>query len=437
MREMKDSGVEWIGEIPVNWSIERLQWHLYEIKESNNPIKTTQILSLTNKYGVIPYEEKGEQGNKAKENYNEYKLAYPDTIVANSMNILIGSVGICHYYGCVSPVYYVFKPHINENLNFLNYVFQMEQFQKELRRFANGILEIRLRLSAANILKRVVAFPPCEEQIIISRFLDKKCSQIDALISNAQQQIEKLKAYKQSIITETVTKGLDPDAPMKDSGVEYLGKIPSNWGIISIGIAFKYMGGYAFKSELFCGETENQVLRIGNIKNDNLILNEKQVFIRDDYAEQARNCEVDEEDILFTMTGTKGKKDYFYTLLVSADNLRDKNLFINQRVGIFRKKVADIIMRYYNYVLKEYSILNYIFLSETGTANQGNLGIENISRTKMFLPPLDEQLQIADYLDTKCSQIDNLISIKQKKIDKLQQYKKSLIYEYVTGKKEV
>lgn len=230
MREMKDSGVEWIGEIPETWIVERLQWHLDEIKESNSPIKTTQVLSLTNKAGVIPYEDKGEQGNKAKENYDEYKLAYPDTIVANSMNILIGSVGICRYFGCVSPVYYVFKPKENELLSYLNYVFQMEQFQKELRRYANGILEIRLRLSSANIIKRYVAFPSHEEQIAISHFLDRKCTQIDALISNAQQQIEKLKAYKQSVITETVTKGLDPDVKMKDSGVEWIGEIPEHWG---------------------------------------------------------------------------------------------------------------------------------------------------------------------------------------------------------------
>lgn len=118
---MKNSGIEWIGEIPDSWRLERLQWHLAEIKEQNFPIKTTQVLSLTNKLGVIPYEQKGEQGNKSKENYDEYKIAYPNTIVANSMNILIGSVGICNYLGCVSPVYYVFKPLKNENIEYQLY----------------------------------------------------------------------------------------------------------------------------------------------------------------------------------------------------------------------------------------------------------------------------------------------------------------------------
>ena len=159
MREMKNSGVAWIGEIPTDWVLERLQWHITEIKESNNPIKTRHVLSLTNKLGVIPYEEKGAQGNVSKENYDEYKLAYPDTIVANSMNILIGSVGICKYFGCVSPVYYVYKPNEGENLEFLNYLFQSEQFQKQLRQYANGILEIRLRVSSSGILKRLIALP--------------------------------------------------------------------------------------------------------------------------------------------------------------------------------------------------------------------------------------------------------------------------------------
>ena len=109
MREMKDSGIEWIGEIPSDWKLERSQWHLEEVNISNNPIQTNNVLSLTNKLGVVPYEEKGNQGNKSKENVYEYKLAYPNTIVANSMNILIGSVGLCDYFGCVSPVYYVFR----------------------------------------------------------------------------------------------------------------------------------------------------------------------------------------------------------------------------------------------------------------------------------------------------------------------------------------
>ena len=234
MREMKDSGIEWIGSIPTHWKTERLQWHITEIKETNKPEKSRQVLSLTNKRGVIPYEEKGAQGNVAKEDYSQYKLAYPGTIVANSMNILIGSVGRCDYYGCVSPVYYVYKPNEGENLEFISFIFQMEQFQRELRRYANGILEIRLRVSSDGILKREMAFPPIEEQERIVEYLGMKCSQVDDLIANVQAQIEKLRAYRQSVITEVVIKGLDPTVPMKDSGVEWIGEIPAAWDTVRV-----------------------------------------------------------------------------------------------------------------------------------------------------------------------------------------------------------
>ena len=118
---------EWFGKIPSDWKLERLQWHIEEINEKNNPIKTTNILSLTNKLGVVPYSEKGNQGNNSKEDYTQYKIAYENTIVANSMNVLIGSVGLSKYYGCVSPVYYVYKAKENENIEFYNYLFQTRE----------------------------------------------------------------------------------------------------------------------------------------------------------------------------------------------------------------------------------------------------------------------------------------------------------------------
>ena len=178
MRKMKDSGIAWIGEIPEGWKVDRLKSYIHEVKEINKPVKTKKVLSLTNVSGVIPYEEKGAKGNVSKEDYTQYKLAYPDTIVANSMNVLIGSVGICNYYGCVSPVYYVFKTVNNANIKFINYIFQTIPFQKELRKYANGIMEIRLRLSSNDIMCRYIMVPPLREQKQIADFLDKKCSEI-------------------------------------------------------------------------------------------------------------------------------------------------------------------------------------------------------------------------------------------------------------------
>lgn len=437
VRMMKDSGIEWIGKIPEDWQVERLQWNMEEIVEKNSPVKMEMVLSLTKEKGVIPYDEKGNQGNKSKENLEEYKIAYCDTIVANSMNILIGSVGISKYDGCVSPVYYVFKNNNKTDLRFLNYIFSTTQFQKQLRKFANGILEIRLRVSSENIMKQLVAFPSITEQAKISDFLDEKTCEIDSLITKTKESIEEYKKYKQSVITERITKGIDEDVCLMDSKVEYLGKIPEHWNIVPLSVLLQFIGGYAYKSERFCEETNNQVIRIGNVKNDYFILDEKQVFIDDEYALESEKCKIVENDILFTMTGTKGKKDYFYTLVVKNEHLQNRKLFINQRVGCFRAITDKVYMPYYNYLLKYEPLLEYIFLFETGTANQGNLGIESISTLKLLLPPLKEQKEIVKCLDKKCAEIDALITKKESFVEEMETYKKSLIYEYVTGKKEV
>ena len=166
-----------------------------------------------------------------------------------------------------------------------------------------------------------------------------------------------------------------------------------------------------------------------------MLLDTSPVYVDDETANIAKKYELKPGCILFTMTGTKGKRDYFYTLLLKESDFC-KKLYLNQRVGCFIAKM-DICPNYYNYLLKDNRILDQVFLYETGTANQGNLGIESISRTMLHLPPLDEQQSIASYLDTKCAEIDALIAIKQVKIEELKEYKKSVIYEYVTGKKEV
>lgn len=428
MREMKDSGIEWIGSIPTHWKTERLQWHITEIKETNKPEKSRQVLSLTNKRGVIPYEEKGAQGNVAKEDYSQYKLAYPGTIVANSMNILIGSVGRCDYYGCVSPVYYVYKPNEGENLEFISFIFQMEQFQRELRRYANGILEIRLRVSSDGILKREMAFPPIEEQERIVEYLGMKCSQVDDLIANVQAQIEKLKAYKQSLITEVVTKGLDPTVPMKDSGFEWIGEIPAHWEITRK-LAFVTTEGISYGIvKLFDPDDVNgvKVLRCsdvleGFIKPDNI-----RTVTREVSNEYARTILAGGE-VLVNVRGSLGG------CAVVPEEMAGYNI---------AREVAKITLnsrmcnRYVMYYLLSRCFVEYRTSHLSGSVYVG-LNIELLSSCPLPNPELTEQKAIADYLDKKCSQIDHLIAIKQAKSEKLEQYKQSLIYEYVTGKREV
>ena len=417
---MKNSGIEWIGEIPDSWKLERLQWHMFEIKEQNTPVKTMQVLSLTNKLGVVPYEQKGEQGNKSKENYEEYKIAYPQTIVANSMNILIGSVGICNYLGCVSPVYYVFKPLESENIEYLNYVFQLTEFQKELRKYASGILEIRLRLAASDILKQEVAFPSKAEQKKIVEYLHQKLSNVDKLIEVQQAQIDKLKEYKQSVITEAVTKGLDPTVPMKNSGVEWIGMIPESWNVVQLSSLF-----YEHKCKNLGMKATNLLsLSYGTIKRKNIATCDG--LLPESF--EGYNV-IDNGDIVLRLTDLQNDQRSLRTGLSM-----EKGIVTSAYVTL-RKRNLNVDVRFMHFFLHAFDVSKGFY--GLGSGVRQGLNFDGIRKLTMLLPSIDEQIQIADYLDDKCAKIDKLIAIKQAKIDKLQEYKKSLIYEYVTGKKEV
>jgi hypothetical protein len=414
---MKDSGIEWIGEIPCDWKLERSQWHLEEVNISNNPIQTNNVLSLTNKLGVVPYEEKGNQGNKSKENVYEYKLAYPNTIVANSMNILIGSVGLCDYFGCVSPVYYVFKAKKHNNIKFLNYVFQTVGFQRELRKYANGILEIRLRVSASDILKRFIPFPSENEQQRIAEFLDRECGKIDGVKADIQAQIDTLEQYKRSIITEAVTHGLNPFAPMKDSGVDYIDKIKSDWRITKIGfVCSKLTRGFSAEDPaLICSNNGSVMLR-----------DEEKAcgkMVSEDNAMQGihiGDIAIHGMDTWHGAIGFSKIKGKITRVVHVCDSSEDKRFIV--------------------YYLKSLAYQNVYKLISNGV--RGNTSDfrswDKVKDIYICLPATKkEENEICDYLDAQCENIDMIIADKKLQIETLDGYKKSLIYEYVTGKKEV
>lgn len=415
MREMKDSGFNWIGKIPKHWVVERLQWHLYEINKKNSPIQTTNVLSLTNKRGVIPYEDKGAQGNISKENYNEYHLAYKDTIVANSMNILIGSVGYSEYFGCVSPVYYVFKEKTNNNLRFINYIMQTPQFQKELRKYANGILEIRLRVSSDDILKRMVAFPCLQEQGKIADYLDKKCGEIDSIIANIQKQIDILTVYKHTIIAECVTKGLDNDAEIKKSEIYYMAPYNSKWNLSKIGYVLKKLSRSFDSSHpaVLCTNKGKVSIRPDTLTGK---------MVSEDHAMQG----IRKGDIAIHGMDTwhgaiaYSEIDGKITRVVHVCNSNQDNRFIV-------------------YYLQHLAFAGVYKLISNGIRENTSdfRSWDKVKDIYIAYPSRKEQQEIADYLDKKCTEIESIIADKKQQLEVIEKYKKSLIYEYVTGKKEV
>lgn len=432
MREMKDSGIEWIGKIPVNWKTERLQWHLQEVNIGNNPVQTTNILSLTNKKGVIPYEEKGNQGNKSKEDVSGYKLAYPNTIVANSMNVIIGSVGLSKYYGCVSPVYYVFKAVNNDSIDFYNYIFSVVGFQRELRKFANGILEIRLRVSSDSILKRPVAIPPIDEQKRIVAFLDSKCSELDALSADIQKEIEILEQYKRSVITEAVTKGLNPDAEMKDSKNQRIGTIPAHWNVhkIKYHIASISSGLSAVTSDSSSSESGKYVLRTSAVSTGVFKPNEVKAVLENVIDRLV--CPVEVDTLVMSRMNTAEMVGYCAYIGNPYPNyyLPDKLWKIHTQPSLYAK---------YAWFVINSSVSHRWFASIATGASSSMLNISLLDFEQLVIPvpPRNEQNCIADFLEKKCSEVEIAIQEKKQQLEVLDSYKKSLIYEYVTGKKEV
>ena len=431
-REMKDSGVEWIGEIPENWKVERLQWHLQEINKLNNPVETEYILSLNNKTGVIPYEERDNMGNKAKEDYSQYKIAYPDTLVMNSMNVIIGSVGISHYYGCISPVYYVFKARDRTELRYINYVFKIERFQKELRKYANGILEIRLRISVHDTLRRLIPIPNYEEQCKIADFLDGQCEKINLAIEKAKVSIEEYRNLKQSFITQIVTKGINENDTMKESGIEWIGKIPASWKVTQLRHCASIRSGitlgktYSKDTEL----VEMPYLRVANVQDGYVDTND--IAVLQVSKDEIEKYSLSAGEVLMTEGGDRDK--------LGRGCVWDGRITpcLHQN-HIFAVKVKEKLLNphYLEYLTASSVGRTYFDVTAVKTTNLACTSSSKVLAFTIPLPSIDEQNEIVDYLKEKCGCIENVIFKKEQFISELENYKKSLIYEYVTGKKEV
>ncbi len=413
---MKDSGQEWIGAIPESWNTNRIRYCLNEINVKNSPVKTEQILSLVKDKGVMLYEEKGDVGNKAKEDITGYKVAFPNTLIVNSMNILIGSVGISKYKGCVSPVYYVFREKDNSDLRFVNYIFNTREFQKELRKYANGILEIRLRVSATDIFNRKMPLPPKDEQIKIADFLDEKCAEIDKLSEDIQKQIDILEEYKKSAVTRAVTKGLNPNTEMKDSGVQWIGFMPSHWEINRGKFILKYLQKPTRETDgvITCFRDGEVTLR-SKRREEGFTMADKEIGYQG----------IDIGDLV--VHGMDG----FAGAIGISDSRGKASPVLN---------VLDTAMdkKYIMYYLRSMAYSDVFLNLATGIRVRScDLRWNKLANLVYPIPPLEEQKRISSYIEEILESTDKTILAEKELYERLQDYKKSIIYEYVTGKKMV
>ena len=427
MREMKDSGIQWLREYPANWDLIKIKYCLKERVEKNNPVRTTDILSLTAKQGVIPYDQKEGGGNKPKEDVSAYRLAYPGDIVMNSMNILSGSVGLSNYFGCVSPVYYMLRPiDTSEDVRFYNYIFQSTVFQRSLYGLGNGILikesgngklnTIRMRIPIDKFGGLFIPVAPIQEQKRIANFLDAKCAEIDALTADIQTQIDILEQYKRSVITEAVTKGLNPDAEMKDSGIEWIGEIPATWNIIRGKYLLKYLQKPVKEDDgvITCFRDGEVTLR-SNRREDGFTMSDKEIGYQG----------IDVGDlVVHGMDGFAG-----------AIGISDSRGKASPVLNVMDTKQNK---RYIMYYLRSMAYSDVFVALATGIRVRScDLRWNKLADLPYPVPNIEEQIAIVEYIDATLEKTDAVITEKKSQIETLDEYKKSLIYEYVTGKKEV
>lgn len=427
---MKDSGIDWIGKIPDEWTTRQIRY-LFEIRDERNykPLSEVNLISVYTDKGVLQHSDiEQTTGNKAQ-NADGYKHVYKNDLVVNIILCWMGALGISDFDGVTSPAYDVYSP---KNLDLIfpkyyHYLFRTPQFNGKCYTEGRGIMQMRWRTYSSEFKSIKIPLPPLSEQTKIANFLDKKCAQIDSIIEESKKSIEEYKSWKQSVIFEAVT-GKNLSCKKKDSGIEWLGEIPEEWEakrFKSIIDSFEKGNGIT-KEEVF-SDGDTFCVRYGEIYSK--------------YDNSFENC--------FSKT-FKDKipvKKYFSNgglLFVGTGELVEE---IGKCVAYLGNEQClaggDIIIAKHKQNAKFLSYaMNSHYVQAQKSCNKAKLKVVHISATEignvlLALPPISEQESIAKFLDAKCAQIDSLISEKQSLIKDLAEYKKSLIFEAVTGKRRV
>lgn len=426
-RVMKDSGIDWIGKIPQNWDISKVG---YVLKRSNKLyVDGTTVLSLYREYGVIPKDSRDDNYNVTSEDLSKYRYVNIGDLVVNKMKAWQGSLAVSNYNGVVSPAYFVYNFYKNNvYVNYIHYLLR-STYKDEFKRLSGGIRVGQWDLPANLFEKAPIILPPLKEQKLIADYLDNKCSEIDKLKEDITKQIDILKEYKQSIITEAVTKGLDSNVPMKDSGIDWIGKIPEKWKVTKIKYVSNLSGRIGWQGLTSNEYSDTGAYLITGIDFDNSTINWKTcVHIPFERWEEAKQIQIENGDLLITKDGTVGK-------VALVNNMPDKTS-LNSGVLLIRT-FENCNTKFLFWVLKSNIFWKWFYKINAGNSTIIHLYQKDFANFSFPIMNLSEQKIIANYLDSKCSEIDKVISSKEKQVNILEEYKRSLIYEYVTGKKEV
>lgn len=422
-REMKDSGIEWIGEIPANWEMLRTKHKYTNHKDvAGDAADSYERLALT--LGGVIKRPKDDATGLQPEAFNGYQILRENELVFKLIdlaNISTSRVGYSPYTGIVSPAYIVLTPR-NEYESKFGVYFFLSMWQREIFNHM-GDDGVRSSLNASDLLNVPYPSLSTDEQKRIVDFLDRKCAEIDSVIANTQRTIEEYKALKQSIITEAVTKGVRGKRPMKDSGIEWLGSIPCDWNV------YRIANLYDERNESGLDTLPILTVSINTGVSDHEIADEDKdrVFVRSE--DRTKYKRVYPGDITYNMM--RAWQGAFGAVRVEG--------MVSPAYVVAKPKSKDALdSRYIEALLRTKEATEEMHRYSRGIVDfRLRLYWPEFKNIRVCVPPLDEQIEIADYIDQKSDEIALLISQKQNLLAELDKYKKSVIYEYVTGKKEV
>lgn len=412
----------WIGKLPDDWTIASLRDVLTQRKELNVNREQKNILSVTNDRGVINYKDKGDIGNKASEDIERYKKVYKGDIVANSMNVIIGSVGISPEDGALSPVYIVMKPRPTADVRYYDYIFKAKGFQAQLRRIGYGILDHRMRIPWDNLKMQSMPQPPMQTQQKIADFLDTETAKIDNLIAKQERLLQLLEEKRRATITHAVTRGLDSNVELKETFVPWLGKIPEHWELKKLKHVGESIIGLTYSpSDL--ADTGTLVLRSMNISNGR-INTDTQIFVSKSIPDKFLTKE---NDLLICSRNGSRR-------LIGKCGLIEKSQE-GHTFGVFNTVFRSKYNSFIYYTLNSNIFYAQLGLFMTSTINQ--LTVNTLNNFEVGLPSRDEQQQIVEFLNEQEQKSELLTQKIQTQITLLRERRTSLISHAVTGKIKV
>ena len=409
MRAMKDSGIAWIGEIPEGWEVDILSLHFEEHKQKNIGLQERNLFSLS--YGKIIRKDINSIGGLLPNSFETYNVIGKDDIVFRLTDLQNDKrslrTGLCQENGIITSAYVTLRKRKNEYSPYFHYLFHSYDECKVFYGLGDGV---RQGMNFEDLRKMPILVPPLAEQRGIAAFLDNKCAEVDELLNVQEQFIEELKNYKQALITETVTKGIHHHTKTKQSGVACIGDIPQHWNIVLFPFAFRNLD---YLREPISAEQRSRKNPCYDYYGASGVIDKIDFYNVDDdvllIGEDGANLKMRNLPLIYRATGKFWVNNHAHILKPIRDNYE-----------------------YMQYMLEALDYNDFI----TGSA-QPKLSQDNLSKVKVCVPPLAEQEEIAAYLDQKCAEIDQLIALKQQKAEELREYRKSLIYEYVTGKKQL